>query len=120
MIRKGCVAINLRLGWKGGIVAGLIVVGASWGQPVERVALEDLIARCQGRDRADLRLVDDGAPLLDFYDERGVLRAGYSLSEGRAGSLAFYDETGEPCAGLGGGQTGAMRLGFLDAAGHVL
>ena len=44
MIRKGCVAINLRLGWKGGIVAGLIVVGASWGQPVERVALEDLIA----------------------------------------------------------------------------
>ena len=39
------MAINLRPGCKGVIIASLIPVGASWGQPVEPVVLEDLIAR---------------------------------------------------------------------------
>ena len=45
IIEKGYMAINLRPGCKGVIFAGLIPVGASWGQPVEPVVLEDLIAQ---------------------------------------------------------------------------
>jgi hypothetical protein len=39
------MAINLRPGCKGVIIAGLIPVGASWGQPVEPEVLEDLNER---------------------------------------------------------------------------
>lgn len=61
-------------------------------------------------------VLGDGLRLLDG---EGQVRAGLRLGEDGAGSLAFYDETGQPRAGLGSGQTGAMRLSFLDAAGHV-
>ena len=67
------MAINLRPGCKGVIFAGfagLIPVGASWGQPVEPAVLVNLIARRHGGGAA---VVGDGLRLRASFRARASL-----------------------------------------------
>ena len=133
------MAINLRPGCKGVIFAGLIPVGASWGQPVEPEVLEDLNARRfvlrDGRRQVMAQLapsynggelelrdakgeiaavVGDG---LRLRDREGQVRANLRLGDDDAPLLEFYDERGALRAGYSLSEGGAGSLAFYDEAG---
>ena len=80
------MAINLRPGCKGVIIAGLIPVGASWGQPVEPEVLEDLNARRFVLRDGRRQVMAQRAPSyngseLELHDAKGETRASLYLDD---------------------------------------
>ena len=85
------MAINLRPRCKGLIIAGLIPVGASWGQPVEPEVLEDLNERQAQQVRR-------------FVSRDGRRHVMAQLAPSYNGSeLELHDAKGEIAAVLGDG-----------------
>jgi len=120
---------NRRMKWVVGVLGIALVVGIGWrsgmlspnpaqGQNQRVVEAEEFrLVDESGELRAMLKLVE-GKPVLDFYDEKGVLRAVLGMVVEGLPGLGLYDENGKIRVGLGVGEAGPS-IGIYDENEHT-